>query len=378
MYNSSPSKSRLVGPHSSIALSGPCDEHLPITTNSPSIIFLIKHILFSLIYVNNALSNTLPGTSTTPMLSSSEDATNLTVLTYNDNSTITNQKEISTIKRVQVRGGTPERLVKMNNNLCKVCEESKDPTKARFVHSDKAIYTGIICKKKSSKSKDHEDIPQTQRRKGAEAVVPRLGVSEVKEMSCSWWTGSYDNKIAKLKIRSDGESIIKIPVSVIEFMLKIKYAVSNKHIFEKSIYKPEYRSDIMQYKVKIILQGVSVVINSRMYNCEGSVSYSSEVEFDQQVCEINIRLVTNEIIRVVESDKKMSNKIDPEYVRKVRNADHNVVDVSDIRPYKGVTMIKVDGMKNYVFCYESEYVVTHPDNDLTVIKYSVSDSQLPF
>lgn len=318
----------------------------------------------------------------------------------------------------------------MDNGLCKVCGESKDKNKARFVHvrlgldeapepiwcrckSDEAIYTGIMCKKKSSEkyiigigkmvtnriltaNVNAAEITRMSPRPNVERELRMsthvsevmynmmssdffgpTAVSEVEEMGCSWWTGRQDNRIAKLRMRSDGESVMKVPVSVVEFMPGIKYAVSNEHTFEGSIRRPEYRSAMMQYRVDIILQGVSVTINSRMYDCEGSVSYSSEIEFDELVSDYDVRVVTNEIMRVVGSDRKMSNKVDPEYVREVRNADHNVVDVSDMRPYKGVTMVKVDGMKNYVFCYQSGYVVTHPDNDLTVIRYSVSDSHMP-
>lgn len=97
------------------------------------------------------------------------------------------------------------------------------------------------------------------------------------------------------------------------------------------------------------------------------MSFSSELEFEEDVSDMDVKRVAREIVRVVGSDRTLSNKIDQEYVREIRNLDHDVVDVSDMRPYKGVNMIKVDGMKSYVFCYQSRHVMMYTDNNLSVI-----------
>ncbi|KAH7001767.1 hypothetical protein B0J12DRAFT_558181, partial [Macrophomina phaseolina] len=58
--------------------------------------------------------------------------------------------------------------------------------------------------------------------------------------------------------------------------------------------------------------------------------------------------------------------------KRVQRSDHAVVDVPDISLYKGTHMLKADGVKVYVFCYEFGYVVTSTDWNLSVISCTVT------
>lgn len=69
--------------------------------------------------------------------------------------------------------------------------------------------------------------------------------------------------------------------------------------------------------------------------------------------------------------KSLRKYVNSMFVNEVRHADHDVVDVTDLNSHRGVIMTKVDGMKVYVFCYASGYVITQTDDLLSVIAYSI-------
>lgn len=64
-------------------------------------------------------------------------------------------------------------------------------------------------------------------------------------------------------------------------------------------------------------------------------------------------------------------RIDRTFINEGRRADHDVVDVSNLDAHKGPIMIEGDGIKVYIFCYPSEYIVTFNDPYLTVHDFTV-------
>ncbi|KAI6986058.1 hypothetical protein KC359_g8918 [Hortaea werneckii] len=203
------------------------------------------------------------------------------------------------------------------------------------------------------------------------------------ESGCSWWTGQPMNKIAKLRTRSNGEAVAKIVMYACEIMPGIVIAVSYEFVFMGEILRPEYCTTMNEISIVTQLEGVDVNMIARRYECEDVVSYSSEIEFKAGVTHWNIRKVANTIIMTVGSEDELMppNRID-KFIEKLhmdesRNADHDVVDVKDLSPYKGTIMLKADGMKVYVFCYMNGYVITFANRNLTVLSYVVSNSGRP-
>lgn len=194
----------------------------------------------------------------------------------------------------------------------------------------------------------------------------------ITETGCSWWSGPITNKIAKLRIRSNGEMTAKMPVYVGEFMPGIRLSVSYEFRFEGQIVRPEYVSRMTEQSIDTVIVGVSVKIISRRYVCEDTVSFSSEVEFKPGVTHMHIRLVMIMILNAVGSEASLKRYVEPMYMSEIRHSDHDVVDVGDLNPYKGSVMLKADGMKVYVFCYPNGYIVTFTNSALTIINYTVS------
>lgn len=193
----------------------------------------------------------------------------------------------------------------------------------------------------------------------------------IAETGCSWWSGPSTNKVAKLRTRTTGDTIAKMIMCVHEIMPGIKLAVSYEYVFTGEIVRPEYISNMNELTVSTMISDVNVKMISRKYMCEDVVSYSSEIELEPGVAHAQLRLVLIAMMNTIGSEKEMKRYIDSAYMDEVRHADHDVVDVKDLTPYKGTIMIKADGMKVYVFCYVNGYVVTFANASLTVINYTV-------
>lgn len=194
---------------------------------------------------------------------------------------------------------------------------------------------------------------------------------EVREMGCSWWTGPFSNKISKLRVRSNGESVAKVVLSVCEIMPGIKFAISYEYGFSGTIMRPEYSTKMTQFTTKFLIEGVNVILNSRRYECEDTITYASEVEFENGIMCLDIKRVLNVLIGVIGSEAKLSRHIDAMFMSEVLRADHDVVDVTSLEAHRGTVTHKVNGMKVYVFSYKNGYVITFADRDLTIYSYSI-------
>ncbi|KAI9640291.1 hypothetical protein NHQ30_011341 [Ciborinia camelliae] len=196
----------------------------------------------------------------------------------------------------------------------------------------------------------------------------------ITEEGCAWWTGLPTNKNAKARTRSTGENVVKIPMTVQAIAPGIKFAVSHEYMFTGRIVRPEYSSVMEEYMCETVIECTSVRLISRMYINGDEHSYASEIEIISDITHELLRMLLNTMVSVVGSIQSLSNEIDPELMTAIRRAEHAVVDVRDISPYKGIYMPKTNGVKvyvfcysfGYVFCYSFGYVVTATDNNLTV------------
>lgn len=208
----------------------------------------------------------------------------------------------------------------------------------------------------------------------------RLGtvlMREITEVGCSCWVGVGINSNAKIRIRSNGEQVIKVPMEVYSIAPGVKLAISHEYTFEGTITRPDYEVKMKEMSVKMKIEGIPVNIIARMYEVEGINSYSAEIELLERVTDLQLRMMMSWFINVFGSVRSISNEIDPEFMSMVRSADHAVVDVSDMTTYRGTFMYKADGMKVYIFCYTFGYIITLTDSSLSVISYRFTHAMQP-
>ena len=199
----------------------------------------------------------------------------------------------------------------------------------------------------------------------------------ISESGCSWWTGTASNAIAKLRVRSNGDVSAKIVISTCEIMPGYKFAISNEYGFVGEVVRPEYATNMNELSITTRISNTPVKLISRQYVCEDTVSYSSEIEFERGVTHLQIRLVMGVILNVVGTETSIARYVDTVFMDEIRNADHDVVDVKSLAPYRGSIMVKADGMKCYVFCYPNGYVVTFANRELTVVNYTIEPAYMP-
>ena len=211
-----------------------------------------------------------------------------------------------------------------------------------------------------------------------EGMFGHATADTIGEMGCSWWTGSNTNRIAKLRMRSNGEKVAKIVMYTCQIMPGIIIAVSYEFEFRGEIVRPEYNTMMDELRIMTSISGTSVTIIARRYNCEDVISYSSEIEFRNGVRYTEIRKVLNTVLMTVGSEDVLAPRtridkfIAQMHLDESRHADHDVVDIKDLSAYKGTNMLKADGMKVYVFCYVNGYIITLTDSELTILEYAIS------
>lgn len=194
-------------------------------------------------------------------------------------------------------------------------------------------------------------------------------IEPVQEVGCSMWIPDPICMNSKVRIRSNGEQVIKVPAHVYSIGPGLKLAISYEYEFMGTIMRPDYSVDMDEVSIKYMVQGVEIKMIARKYMVEDTSSYSAEIEIMQTVTDMKLRMIMDWITSIVGSVRSIANEIDFEYMSSARSADHAVVDVSDMNIYKGTFMLKADGMKVYVFCYSFGYVVTMTDMSLTVLTY---------
>jgi len=200
---------------------------------------------------------------------------------------------------------------------------------------------------------------------------------EIEEVGCSWWIGAPINKNSKVRMRSNKEKVIKIPMQVYQVAPGMKLAISDEYTFTGTILRPDYYVQMEEMSTCMMIVGVSVTLIARKYTVEETSSYAAEVELGSGITHMDLRMVMSWVVNAIGSTRMMANEVDNEYMSSVRSTDHAVVDVSDMNTRKGTFMHKVDGMKVYIFCYTFGYVITMTDRNLTVISCSFTEANQP-
>ena len=201
--------------------------------------------------------------------------------------------------------------------------------------------------------------------------------NKIVEKGCSWWTGPNPNMIAKLRSRNDTDMTAKMVVSACQIMPGITIAISYEYPFRGDIMRPEYTTKMTELKIMCTFEGIHVELITRKYQCEDAISYASEVEFRNGVTYRQMRTVLKSVVNTVGSITTLKRQIDPVFMSEIRYTDHDVVDVTDLNTHTGTIMHKADGMKMYVFCYASGYVIAQTDDNLSVISYVIANLEGP-
>lgn len=202
-------------------------------------------------------------------------------------------------------------------------------------------------------------------------------INTIEEVGCSTWLGAPISMNAKMRIRSNKEMNVKVPMDVYAISPGIKLAISYEYDFRGTIMRPDYTVKMDEVTITLKIAGVKMKLIARKYFVEESSSYSAEIEFLHMINDMQLRTILDWITNIVGSVRSIANEIDNEYVSAARSVDHAVVDVSDMSMYKGTFMYKADGMKVYVFCYSFGYVITMTDSALTVLSYRFTNAMQP-
>ncbi|KAM4067550.1 hypothetical protein HRG_001445 [Hirsutella rhossiliensis] len=237
-----------------------------------------------------------------------------------------------------------------NSHICKICGESKDPTKARFEHrrigldeppepvlckcrDPDTIFSSIMARVSSVTSITETDSSMTMESLSypspnmviIESVSP-IPVKEleirldkdlaelmyikmdrgmfasaskrrIREVGCTWWTGVGKDGNARVRKRSNGEMVVKVPKIKTRIAPGYTLAYSVEHGFSGIIKDPTYIVDMKEIRYTIDMkhqytdEWVRINMIARMYTNDTGVSYAAEFEIEGRV--------TNNIIRRV-------------------------------------------------------------------------------
>ena len=191
--------------------------------------------------------------------------------------------------------------------------------------------------------------------------------SRVEETGCCWWTGVETNVVAKARKRTNGESVVKVPLIVYKIAPGYSLAVSDEYGFTGRITHPQYRASMDEVRCTIDLGSLKVLAISRAYGHAQAATYAGEFEFVGAPTSADVSVVLSLAINTVGSVDKMVKEIEIDFLRVVRSSDHIVVDVPNMDGLTGPFTTKVDGVKTYVFVYPFGYIVALANADLTVL-----------
>ena len=191
--------------------------------------------------------------------------------------------------------------------------------------------------------------------------------SRIEETGCCWWTGVKTNVVAKARKRTNGESIVKVPLTVCRIAPGYSLAVSDEYGFTGRITHPQYRTSMDEIRCTIDLGSFKVLAISRAYGHAQTMTFAGEFEFLDAPTSVDVSAVLSLAVNTVGSVDKMVREIEIDFLRAIRSSDHIVVDVPNMDGLAGPFTTKVDGVKTYVFVYPFGYIVALADADLTVL-----------
>lgn len=327
---------------------------------------------------------------------------------------------------------------KINSDLCEICGESRNPATARFEHrrlgldeppepvlcrcrNQDEIFTSIMHKVQSVTAvttimenmtidslaypspnmvmieamsptavrevevRLNQNLSEVMFMKMRDGLFTDTTTREIREMGCMWWTGPETNINAKVRVRSNGEAVVKVSRSAITVAPGYVLGVSDEYGFDGMVKDPTYDVDMTELKSTIVVRATSknsdvrVNVMARMYTSTTRVSYAAEYELVDEVSSEVIRRVMAMSGNIVGHVPMMRGIVDSGFMSAIRSRDHIVVDTPSLYGYKGRLMAKADGVKVYVFCYEFGYVMALTDPDMTVIScmVAIEDTCLP-
>jgi DNA-directed RNA polymerase subunit K/omega len=199
---------------------------------------------------------------------------------------------------------------------------------------------------------------------GAFGVVQ---MNRVEETGCCWWTGVETNVVAKARKRTNGESVVKVPLIVYKIAPGYSLAVSDEYGFTGRITHPQYRASMDEIRCTIDLGPLKLLAISRAYVHTQTVTYAGEFEFVGAPTSADVSMVLSLAVNTIGSVDKMVKEIEIDFLRAIRSSDHIVVDVPNMDGLTGPFTTKVDGVKTYVFVYPFGYIVALANADLTVL-----------
>lgn len=144
---------------------------------------------------------------------------------------------------------------------------------------------------------------------------------EIEEIGCSWWVGAPINKNAKVRVRSNKEKVLKVPMQVYQVAPGIKLAISHEYDFTGKILRPDYYVEMEEMRTCHIVGDISMTLISRRYVVEGTSSYAAEVEISNEITHMDLRRIMSWVTNLIGSTRMMANEIDNEYMSSVRSAD---------------------------------------------------------
>lgn len=321
----------------------------------------------------------------------------------------------------------------MDDHICPICHESKDPSKARFVHVRLGLDEPpepVLCKCKdpmkiiaSIREKIEQanvvkdsipgtmmdslaelnidaahidsmssrpirevelrlqgELPQTMFRKMEQGVFENGTTRKIRERSCVYWTGPDTNWNARVRMRSNGEATMKVSRSRVKVVPGYVLAISDEYRFSGRIMHVQRDVNMTEIRSTMRVRGSNVNIIARKYETGSKVSYAAEFEIEGKVTNSVVRSVLCLALGTIGTISSMEREIDPEFMYNVRSNNHSVIDVPNfdgyldkINPNNGEGVFaKADGMGMFVFCYEFGYVVTVTDPQLTIYSCMVT------
>ncbi|RYP27973.1 hypothetical protein DL767_007438 [Monosporascus sp. MG133] len=142
----------------------------------------------------------------------------------------------------------------------------------------------------------------------SQGLFGHMRVTRIKESDCSWWASLSMNKNAGV-VRPNGEMVVKIPLEVYKVAPRIVVAISYRHAYDIVLANTKVRVIIRKYEV------VSKAVSG----------YAAEVEILERITYGDMRKLLREIVHTAGSTKRGLSR--------------------------DKFMLKVYGVKVYVFCY---------------------------
>lgn len=134
--------------------------------------------------------------------------------------------------------------------------------------------------------------------------------SVIDEVGCSWWTGADTNVVAKVRKRTKGESVVKVPLATCRIAPGCTLAISDEYGFMGRITHPQYKVSIREVRCTIDIGTIKLLVNSRMYGEGETATFAGEFEFVGVPTTLDVSRVLSVAINVIGPVDRMVKEID--------------------------------------------------------------------